>query len=70
MCMGYSNEIKAWVCEQTRMQSDDLREAWGQVWLLDGEAGPESASYLPHVPHVSQWRDRDVPENEQTGRVV
>lgn len=52
MCMGYSKEIKAWVCEQNRMQTDGMLEAWGQAWLFDTEEGQESVFYLPQVPHV------------------
>lgn len=55
MCMGYSKEIKAWVCEQNRMRADGMLEAWGQALLIEAEEAQEGTSCLPHVlqvPHV------------------
>lgn len=59
MCMGYGQEIKAWVCEQNRRQVDDMLQAWGQAWLLDAEEAQEGISYLPHVPQV---RSSEMPD--------
>jgi len=50
MCMGYANEIKAWVCDEARTQREAMMDAWGSAFEAMADelkARPDAAYRAP-----------------------